>query len=126
MVLEMTASLVLDDRAKVNHDIRGPVGASQDDVMRDIIDSQSDDEDYLHQRIALRASRLKSSGVGSIAIGQTPDEVEEGVMGKRPAERPDSDSDVSCYAQKFVPRAPQFVGVDVDRHTTARSHGTPS
>jgi len=69
MVIQMTASLMLDDRATVNqHDIRGPVVA-QDAVMRDINDCESDDEDYLHQHIPSRPFGFQSAGVGSIAIG---------------------------------------------------------
>ena len=120
MVVQMTASLMLDDRATVNqHDIRGPVVA-QDAVMSDIDDCESDDEDYLNQRCLFR---FHSAGVGSIAIGQPPGVLEEGEMAKRIAERRGSDSDVSSYAQNFVPRARRCVAVDVDRHPT---DGTPS
>lgn len=122
----MTASLMLNDRATVNQHVnRHPEGA-QDDVMKDIDDFQSDDEDYLHQRIPSRLFRLQSAGVGSIAIGQPPVVAEERDTAQSTAERRGSDSDVSSYANTFVRRAPKCVAVDVDRHTTEESPGTPS
>jgi len=47
-------------------------------------------------------------------------------MANHTVERHGSDSDVSSYAQKFVPCAQQCVAEDVDRHSTEEAHGTPS